>query len=66
MLNRLNEYREAVFRLSDEGWPEDAKAHNGPDLNRKKYRPQRKRAGHELLDFLCEQAATQQRTRTAG
>ena len=61
VLKRLNEYREAVFQLSDQGWPDDAKKQNKPDKHRAMYRPQRKRARHGLLDFLCEQGDAQQR-----
>lgn len=65
VLKQLNEYREAAYRLSDKGWPEDAKAHNRPDRNRETYRPQRERATQQLLDFLCEQAESQQCAHTS-
>jgi len=66
MLERLNEYREAVYRLSAEGWPDNAKAHTGPDSNREHYRPRRANAADCLLNFLIDQADAQQRLPVQG
>lgn len=65
MLERLNEYREAVYRLSAEGWPYNTKAHTGPDSNREHYRPQRADAADSLLNFLIDEANAQQRLTVA-
>lgn len=58
-LERLNEYREAVHLLTGEGWPEHAKAGNGPDNHRDKYESQRDRAMKALMGFLSDQADAQ-------